>query len=277
MSDLFELYGVRTDAKADWKKIVDSQICPYTQRRCFKIRKSDPTVSIGTCTGRFGAAGRPLIICPNRFLANRQVFSDCLPLLKHRAGNELHIVPEIQIPGGNVDYFLVSAKDKEPADFVGIEFQGLDTTGSVWPSRQAFLREVGLNVPQGNDAGTKAGVNWKMTAKTILIQIHHKIETFEALGRKLVLVLQSDLMDYMVREFSFGHLSSPAELTDSMYFHAYLLNERDSTLKLNTVSSTNRAGISTALNLGASAEMKPEELIRKIRQKMSADTRWDVV
>lgn len=277
MSNLFELFGVRTDGKADWKKIVESQICPYTQSKCFKIRKSDATVSIGTCTGRFGASGRPLIICPHRFLANRQVFSDCLPLLKHVAGNELHIVPEIQIPGGNVDYFLVSAKDGEPTDFVGIEFQGLDTTGSMWPSRQEFLREQGFKASAGDEAGTNAGVNWKMTAKTILVQLHHKIETFEAMSRKLVLVLQSDLMDYMIREFSFGHLASPAQAADSAYFHAYTLGEKDSSLKIASVRSTNRAGIATALNLGASAEMKPEELVRKIRQKMGPQTRWKPV
>jgi hypothetical protein len=183
-------------------------------------------------------------------------------------------VPELRIPGGNVDYFLVSANNGEPTDFVGIEFHGLDTTGSMWPSRQAFLQKQGFQVAAGDDAGTHAGVNWKMTAKTILVQLHHKIETFEALSRRLVLVLQKDLMDYMVREFSFGHLALPALPTDSMYFHAYNLGDADSKLKLESVRSTNRAGIATALNLGASAEMKPEDLIAKIRRKLGPQTRW---
>ncbi len=70
----------------------------------------------------------------------RQIFIDCLHLLTlHEPGNELHIVPEISIPGGNVDYFLVSVRNKEIKDFVGIELQTLDTTGTIWPERQRFV------------------------------------------------------------------------------------------------------------------------------------------
>lgn len=277
MSNLFELFGARTDRPAPWSAIVSSQVCPFAHSKCFKVRKSQPSISIGTCTGRFGVSASPLIICPNRFLANRQVFSDCLPLLKHRAGNDLHIVPEIRIPGGNVDYFLVTARDGEPSDFVGIEFQGLDTTGSLWPSRQAFLKAQGLKAPLRADPGTSAGVNWKMTAKTTLVQLHHKIETFESLDRRLVLVLQDHLLEYMTREFSFGHLADPAKDSDSMHFHAYSLDERNSSLVLASTRSTNGAGIATALSLGASAEMKPDELFKKIRARMGPSTRWKPV
>lgn len=274
MNKLFELFGQRTDEKADWKSIIEAQLCPYSNNKCFKTRKSDSDISIGTCTGRFGSSGRPLIICPHRFLAQRQIFSDCLPLLRHVSGNELHIVREIQIPGGNVDYFLVTARNGTPTDFVGIELQGLDTTGSMWPARQAFLREHGLVMDSDEDGGTNPGVNWKMTAKTILIQIHHKIETFESLGQKFVLVLQNDLMSYMTKAFSFGHLSEVPQKSDSMYFHSYALDEKDGSLSLDLVRTTNRAGIATALNLGANAEMKPEELVRKIQSKMSRHTHW---
>jgi hypothetical protein len=49
------------------------------------------------------------VICPYRFLERRVIFADCLGLIRHEAGDELHVVPEISIPGGSVDYFLVSA------------------------------------------------------------------------------------------------------------------------------------------------------------------------
>jgi len=266
-----ELFGFKTDEEHDWEKIVSAQKCPYSGKKCFKIRKSDATVSIGTCVVRFGKNHVPLIICPNKFLANCQVFTDCLPLISHKAGNELHIVPEVTVPGGSVDYFLVSARDGNPSDFVGIEFQALDTTGSLWPSRQKVLSELGVDV-DGEVSGTSAGVNWKMTAKTTLVQLHHKIETFESLSKKFVLVLQDKLLEYMQSQFEFGHLSSPESEEDSMYFHAYRLFEN--ALALETVKSTNRAGIATALNLGASAEMKPEMLVQRLKSKMSDSTRW---
>ena len=46
-----------------------------------------------------------------------------------------------------------------------------------------------------------------MTAKTILMQLHHKIQTFEHVNRKLVLVVQDKLLEYMEREFDFTHLT----------------------------------------------------------------------
>lgn len=42
-------------------------------------------------------------------------------------------------------------------------------------------------------------MNWKMTAKTILVQLHHKIDTFESISKHLVLVVQDYLLDYMKR------------------------------------------------------------------------------
>ena len=49
----------------------------------------------------------------------------------HEPGNELHTVPEVSVPGGSVDYFLASVRDGKVKDFVGIELQTLDTTGTV--------------------------------------------------------------------------------------------------------------------------------------------------
>lgn len=85
----------------------------------------------------YGKESKDIIICPHRLLERGQIFLDCIHLLTlHEPGNELHVIPNIAIPGGNVDYFLVSARNKEVRDFVGIELQTLDTTGTIWPDRQ---------------------------------------------------------------------------------------------------------------------------------------------
>jgi hypothetical protein len=112
-------------------------------------------------------------------------------------------VPEVSIPGGSVDYFLVSARKGKVKDFVGIELQTLDTTGTVWPERQRLLKKLG--VPRSDKMATSKksyGMNWKMTAKTILVQMHHKIQTFEHVHKKLVLVVQDKLLAYMSLEFN---------------------------------------------------------------------------
>lgn len=273
-----ELFGKHTDSKANWNQIVTEQSCPFDSKRCFKVRKSDSSTSIGTCTVRVGSEQLPLIICPKRLLEANQVFADCIHLLtRHEPGNELHLIPEISIAGGSVDFFLVSARKSEPVDFVGIEFQTLDTTGTVWPARQEFLRAKGLDAQvAAQDANKTYGVNWKMTAKTILMQLHHKVETFEVLGRNFVLVIQTPFMDYMESEFSFDHLRNPASIGDVMHFHSYDALESGSKLELSLASrkSTTSDGIAKALNQSERTSVQEKEVLATIRSKMSPATRW---
>ena len=138
-------------------------------------------------------------------------------------GNELRIVSELMVPGGSISYCLVSVRSGKVIDFAGIELQTLDTTGTVWPERQRFLQSHGIPVRTSDaDSNKKFGMNWKMTAKTILMQLHHKVQTFEHLSKHLVLVTQDCLIEYMQRGFSFEHLQA-ARLGDPMHFHAYQL------------------------------------------------------
>ena len=267
-----------TLSSQDWTKISTEQRCPFTKTKCYKIRKSDPSTSIGTCTVRHGRARETLIICPNRFLGNGgQVFTDSLHLLtRHEPGNQLYLIPEVSIPGGTVDFFLVSAKGASAVDFVGIELQGLDTTGTVWPHRQAFL--ASKSVPVTVAENKSMGINWKMTAKTILVQLHHKVETFEAVGRRLVLVLQQELLDYMAKEFSFDHLEEP-RLDNSMHFHPYGLLETDHSISLELLRrrSTSTEGIGKALSLRKSAIVELTVILAKLESKIGPDTRFNPV
>ncbi len=157
ISEFFGLYCRNT--ALDFKQAMDTQTCPYTQRICSKMRKSNPEIKIGTCSVRY--QNQDIIICPFRLLEHSQIFIDCLHLLTmHEPGNELYLVPEVKIPGGHVDCFLVSAKDKKVRDFIGIELQTMDTTGTVWPARQKFLNEPGIEVNPGDlDSKKSFGMN----------------------------------------------------------------------------------------------------------------------
>lgn len=263
------------DKSLKWKSIIKKQFCTYTQKRCFKVRKSDPNISIGTCIVKYGSKSDDIIICPHRLLQHNQIFFDCIHLLtQHQPGNEIHIVPEVCIPGGNVDYFLVSTDEKRIVkDFVGIELQTLDTTGTVWPERQRCLYEMGIlnRDPQSNKT---FGMNWKMTAKTILVQLHHKIQTFQSLNKHLVLIVQDPLIEYIEREFSFGHIHKSPLIGDSMHFHSYGLVEIEdkSKLKLSSRYSTDSEGISTLLGLKADANVELDEIISILQAKISDGT-----
>lgn len=274
-SKLSEFFSYSTQIKKDWKTIVAGQQCKYLSRKCVKNRKSLPHISLGTCTVSHGKTEQKVIICPHRLLEGNKIFMDSIHLLTlHEPGNELHIVPEIAIPGGLVDYFVASVKKGKVKDFVGIELQTMDTSGTVWNERQKFVHSKNIAVAETDLEQKKFGINWKMTAKTILIQLHHKIETFEGLGKHLVLVSQDCLLDYMKREFSFSEIGA-AKIGNAMHFHAYNLEaQKDNTFKLELAErlSTDSEGIAKCLGLQNEANMELDELLLKIQSKISTQT-----
>ena len=220
----------------------------------------------------------PVMICPNRLIDRHKIFIDCMHLLtKHQPGNDYHLLSEIKIPGGKLDYVLVSARGSHAVDFVGIELQTLDTTGSVWPARMSTLNRLGIpvTVPEGKPYG----MNWKMTAKTILVQMHHKAATFANINRHLVLVIQDPLLDYMRREFTFDHFTDPADVVDTVHFHSYGMQslepgQQRSDLVLHSRMSTDVAGIERCLGLKNDAAVEESILLAKISSKLTDMTLW---
>lgn len=270
MSKISEFFGLNcSDGSLDFKNAMGSQLCPYTKRICTKMRKSNPDVKIGTCSVRYQE--QDIIICPFRLLEHNQIFIDCLHLLTmHEPGNELYLIPEVQIPGGQVDYFLVSAKDKKVKDFIGIELQTMDTTGTVWPERQKFLNEQGIAVdPADLESRKSFGMNWKMTLKTILIQMHHKSEMFERLHKHLVLIIQKPLYEHMKKDFDFDGIDG-VRLGDPVHIHSYNFEQEDRTLhlSLHTRVSTDSAGVARCLGLNAERKVEIEDLIRALEPKL---------
>ncbi|MBO4288445.1 MAG: hypothetical protein J5985_09825 [Kiritimatiellae bacterium] len=271
MNKIVELFGLNCcRPMPTLKECLRNQRCPFTGVKCVKIRKSQPSVAIGTCTISYQDAS--VIICPFRLLDKNQIFMDCLHLLTaHEPGNRIHLVPEVKIPGGNVDYFLVSARDGKVKDFVGIELQTMDTTGTVWPERQRLLAEEGVNVLQKDLRNMRSfGMNWKMTAKTILVQMHHKAQTFETLNKHFVLIVQDPLMRYMEQAFDFSHVSS-ALIGNTVHFHSYALKEVDGALRLSLSSrkSTDSDGVGKCLGLKAESAMELSELLNVLETRLS--------
>ncbi|MDR0604410.1 MAG: hypothetical protein LBG80_08935 [Bacteroidales bacterium] len=272
MFKIVELFGNNAlNREINWDEIVKNQWCPYSNKLCYKVRKSQPEISIGTCIVNYGVKNQPIIICPNRLLQNRKVFLDCIHLLQlHQPGNDIHVVSELSVPGGSIDYVIASVKDGKVIDFTGIEFQTLDTTGTVWPERQKLLKNHGVLTEILDDNRT-FGMNWKMTAKTILIQLHHKISTFEYLQKHLVLIIQDYFFDYMKKEFDFSSINDQALVGDSLQFHSYSLSENGS-LKLKERLSTNSIGIAECLGLNAEKNVDLIIMLEAIQKKISEKT-----
>ncbi len=256
-----------------WQEILATSYCPYIGKKCDKTRKSQPEISIGTCSVSYG--GKPVIICPHRFLQRRHIFLDTIHLLQnHAPGNQLHVIPEITIPGGSVDYFVVSVQRGDIKDYIALEIQALDTTGTVWPSRQTLINDE-LGIPVETSARNKGyGINWKMTAKTILVQMHHKVETLELLGKKLVLIIQDVFYDYITQEFSVSVLQD-AEAAHSAHFHVYRMDREETgafSIELIARHSTTAIGIEQMLGRKRDANLPEDALLARLRSKMSERT-----
>ena len=157
--------------------------------------------------------------------------------------------------------------------------QTLDTTGSLWSERASLIDSKGFEVSEADMSYKTFGMNWKMSAKTILIQMHHKAETFEHLGKHLVLVVQDCFRDYMAREFSFSHFKQ-ARQGDSIHIHSYSLDEvewHSLRLRMNDRISTDANGISLCLGLQAEAKIELNRIIEYLEARISEKTLLNIV
>ena len=112
-----------------------------------------------------------------------------------------------------------------------------------------------------------------MTAKTTLVQLHHKIQTFEAVNKHLVLVTQDHLLNYLCENFEFDHVGQ-ARQGDSMQFHAYQFRESDEghSMHLASRSSTDSEGLAICLGLKAEPKIELDKIIEQIERKVSRET-----
>lgn len=151
-----------------------------------------------------------------------RIFIDCLSFISGSiTGSELYLIPEVNTSVGSIDFMLVAADHGHVVDFVALELQTLDTVGSVWNDRQAMLIEHGYNVEPGGSTSKHAGVNWKMTAKTILAQMVQKAELFDGMSKNLVLICQTPLYEYMEQNFDFSKVHGKSRERDVLHFHMY--------------------------------------------------------
>ena len=116
-----------------------------------------------------------------------------------------------------------------------------------------------------------------MTAKTILVQLHHKVDTLEHVGKRLVLVIQDGLLEYLQRNFNFAHLKG-VRVGDSMHIHAYKLVESDGEFRVNLDArlSTDAAGVAKCLGIQADTKIELEAIINELEKKVSAKTLFSI-
>lgn len=190
---LFEFFGFSpsdgTDTALAYRQ---SHECPFVGGLCIKrFRKSD--VISGACTVKPVTSG-PVICCVNRMYADgyrilldvaHAAFGPNVRLCRTDAdakgdGRDVYVFgkrwgKELRLPsrGAGGGYFvdwILALVDKRRAlkEFVAIEVQTMDTTGSYEEEVKAYYRGETPAAP------STAGINWENVSKRILPQIIYK-------------------------------------------------------------------------------------------------------
>jgi hypothetical protein len=257
-----EFYGRIATEKPPrgWSRFLSRQYCPFLGRTCKKPRKSQPEQTTGACILQYGQ--RYVIVCPERFLQGDQVFLSVLPLLKR--AERYAAVPEVRVPAGSLDWLVVSLTGEEVVDYAGLELQTLDTTGTgaVWDAR------VDLAAGRMRDS-YGFGLNWRMSAKTILVQMLHKAPTFDALHKKVVLALQNPFFEYLRREFTTQHLV-PAVASHTVHFHVYDCLNINNVLRLSLVDrlSCSLQGLELMLRQADRPQVSEADIVAAIKARL---------
>ena len=121
--------------------------------------------------------------------------------------------------------------------------------------------------------GNLASICSKTAFISILVQLNHKIASFEHLSKRLVLVLQDCLLDYMRRAFAFDHIRGIRD-GDPMQFHSYELHEENLAyrLELKERVSTDAQGVAVCLGLQVSPRVELKAVLEQIEAKLPQST-----
>jgi hypothetical protein len=189
---LVELFGYAPEDKtpAAWSPRSGST-CPFVQGKCIKQFRSG--LISGACTLKPTESG-PVICCPNRMYAEDykvlldvavDAFGPNMRLCKKPSdaigdgadvvvfgkhwGKELRLPSRREGGGYFVDWILARlGKNRTLEEFVAVELQTMDTTGSYEAQVHRFL-ETGTVLPD-----KQSNINWENVSKRILPQIIFK-------------------------------------------------------------------------------------------------------
>lgn len=250
---LFEVLGCPSDEMRE--PVNADYLCPFIEGRCIKrghnTRDPFPLCSLWRYKGRGDRreAERPVIVCPKRFFQARlvdDVLQHCWPQEYRR--EYITAVREIKMGNaGNVDMVICDISNlPRITDFISVEIQAIDITGSVSDVYSAHINGVPyIQKP-------KYDFNRANVFKRYLTQLIKKGYFHSTWGKKIVAVVQDLLLEDIRSRVLFPH-SDPKDPNTSIIFMAYSLdpNKRNPEgfyeLKLKEVVGTHHSALMSAV------------------------------
>lgn len=228
--------------------------CPFIKSRCPKRSTQLPNEPYPVCTLWKRPSGTPdpttdlIFVCPKRFYAVdflTEVISHCWPGEKPK---NPQVAPEVKMAGfGNVDFVIADVKDdSEIGQFLSVELQAIDITGSVFPAYQA------LRAGQDLERRPTYGLNWDNVYKRYITQLIRKGYFHHHWKSKIVAVIPEQVYQYIIGRADFIRSSDVTNAQVNIIFMTYRL-EADPTREgeyrpmLVTVEGTSHSSLQNAI------------------------------
>lgn len=225
-------------------------LCPFIGTRCVKRSASLDSEPYPVCSILRNVGGEPkqICVCPKRFYSVdflTDVVRHCWP---GDPPDNPQIAREVKMTGfGNVDFVIA---DAEPGgtvtDFLSVELQAIDITGSVMPAYRALRADRHL------DRRPTYGFNWANVYKRYITQLIRKGYFHHHWGTKIVAVMQDVVYDYVCDWAGFMRSQDVKGSAVNIIFMAYRYEDDPANvgaqrLVLDRVEGTSHANLQQAV------------------------------
>lgn len=228
--------------------------CPFIKSRCPKRSTQLPDEPYPVCTLWRRSTGEPdpgrdlIFVCPKRFYAVdflTEVIEHCWPGEKPK---NPRVAPEVKMAGfGNVDFVIADVQDDgEVEQFLSVELQAIDITGSVFPAYQALRAGADL------ERRPTYGLNWDNVYKRYVTQLIRKGYFHHHWKSKIVAVIPEQVYQYITSRADFIRSADVKSAQVNIIFMTYRL-ESDPTRPgefrpaLVTVEGTSHSSLQNAI------------------------------
>ena len=228
--------------------------CPFIKSRCPKRSTNLPDEPYPVCTlwrkgdGAADPKNDLIFVCPKRFYAVdflTDVIEHCWPGEKPK--NPM-VAPEVKMAGfGNVDFVIADVQDDGEVDqFLSVELQAIDITGSVFKAYQGLRAGVDL------EKRPTFGLNWDNVYKRYITQLIRKGYFHHHWKSKIVAVIPEQVYQYIVGRADFIRSPDVKSTQVNIIFMTYRL-EHDPTRpgeyrpQLVTVEGTSHSSLQNAI------------------------------
>lgn len=229
-------------------------LCPFIKSRCPKRSTNLPGEPYPVCTlwRRNDDNATPeddlIFVCPKRFYAVdflTDVITHCWP---GDPPKNPQVAPEVKMAGfGNVDFVIADVEDDGDVNqFLSVELQAIDITGSVFTAYQALRAGVDL------DKRPTYGLNWDNVYKRYVTQLIRKGYFHHHWKSKIVAVIPEQVYQYITGRADFMRSPDVKSPTVNIIFMTYRL-EADPTRpgeyrpRLVTVEGTSHSNLQNAI------------------------------